>query len=153
MTARGSGDDYGRVSGNATGVARWAHNIPTVRARRDFDHRHAHRSLCLGDFFCAPVLHAADVQQAVVGVLMVHRKQAAFVAVERKVMNAVVMHARLQLLLGGGVASVSLVRGHLARDAHRVAPAIQHLCAITFRHGDRIETGERYRFEAERRST
>ena len=84
------------------------------------------------------------MQQAVIGVLMIHRKQAATIAVKRKVVNAVVVHTGLQFLLGCGVTGVILVRGHLACDAHRIAPAVKHLRAITLGHGDCVEAVHRH---------
>ena len=92
------------------------------------------RRLALAHLVRAPGAHAVGVQQAVVGVLVVHREQRVAVG-QRKELDRVVVHAGLQRLVGGAVARVHAELGRADVDAERIAPARQHLRAVAGRHG------------------
>jgi hypothetical protein len=89
------------------------------------------------------------MQQAVIGVFMVHHQQPAVRTVLREVMNAVVVHAKLRFLLGGAVAGVDLECRVVARQAHRVAPRRDHLHRIALRHHHLVGARHRHALEAE----
>jgi hypothetical protein len=97
-----------RERGDAARPRRRPHDLPLAVLELDLDHRDTVRGLRLAHLLRAPGLHAVGVQQAVVDVLVVHHEQAARRAVLREEVDAVVMHAHLGFLLGGGVARVLL---------------------------------------------
>jgi hypothetical protein len=96
-------------------------------------------------------LHAARVQQAVVGVLVVAHQQATAAAFERVELQAVVVHAHLQRLLGGAVRRIGSPGRHGPRDAHRFAPGRQHLGRVALGHDHGVGLGSRNALEAQPR--
>ena len=139
-----------RIGGEAAGVGAGPHHLPAARGiPLGFDHRHAVRGLRLLHLLGAPGLHAVGVQQAVVGVFVVHHQQAAPAAVERVEVDAVMVHAHLQRLVGGAVGGVGPPGRHLAGHAHRLAPGREGLGHIAFRHHQGIAGAGRNRLEAE----
>jgi hypothetical protein len=129
------------------------HDPPGVALALDLDHRDAVRRLRLPHLLGAPRLHAVGVQQAVVGVLVVHHQQPAGVAVaarERVEVDAVVVHPRLHLLLRGGVAGVEAERRAARRHADGLAPGGDRLHRVALRNDDRIGHADRHAPEPER---
>ena len=79
------------------------------------------------------------MELVLVGVFMVEHEQGApTVLTQRKVMHAVVVHARLCCLLVGRIGGVGPENRQLTIDAGRVAPAIQHLELVLGRNPHRI---------------
>ena len=88
------------------------------------------------------------MQQAVVGVLVVEREQRVARG-KREQLDAVMVHARLQLLLGRAVRRVHAELGTGAADAERIAPGGEDLRAVPRGHRDRIGGGHRHGTEAQ----
>ncbi|MNR14436.1 hypothetical protein D3C85_1309110 [compost metagenome] len=140
---------------DAARVLRRPYHAPALAGVFHLDHRHAVRVLRFQHLVGIPFLHAVDVQQAVVGVFVVHRQQAVLGAGggqrQREVAHAVMVHAGLDFLLGGRVGRVLLERRQIALDADRVAPGVQHVGAVAFRHHHAVVAGERDGLEAQQR--
>jgi len=99
--------------------------------------------------FGGPARHAAHMQQAVVGVLVVHGKQATASAItEREKNQAIMVHSHLDGLLLRRVGGVHPEGRHLACNADRLAPGSNHLGGVALGHrqliakarGDWLET-------------
>jgi hypothetical protein len=126
------------------------HDLPAAVLQFDLDDRHAVGGLRLPHLLGTPRLHAVGVQQAVVGVLMVHREQAmGGAALERIEVDAVVVHAHLHFLLGRRVGGVGAPGGHVARHADRLAPGRDHARHIALGHDERVGAGGGHALEAE----
>ena len=143
----------GRVGGEAPRIARRAHHLPAAALELHLDHRHAMRRLRLAHLLGIPGLHAVGVQQAVVGVLVVHDQQAMrAAAVDRVVMHAVVVHAHLHRLVGGAVAGVGLPRRHVSGHTDRLAPGREGHGLVAFGHDHRVLVGAGDALETEQRA-
>ena len=135
MSRRRPGHPHRAVAGQAPPITGGAHHFPTGTIELDLDHGHAVRRLTLANLLGGPGLHATDMQQAVVGVFMVHHQNApggiGLPAGQRKgqreEVHAIVMHAGLQFLIAGGVAGIRFVF-RAVRDG--IAPGIQDLDGI-----------------------
>ena len=144
---RGAGREAARVG-------RGPNHVPAGALALDLDHRHAVRGLRLLHFLGTPVRHAGHMQQAVVDVLVVHREQAARAAAgQGVVVNAVVVHAHLQRLIGGTAAPVFAPRRHVAGHADRLAPGCDGGRNITLGHHERVGRAGRYGLEAKQRAS
>ena len=148
----------GRIGGEAARVNRRPHHRPAGLAGLagsgapfHLDHRDTMRGLCLANLLGAPGLEAVAVQQAVVGVFVVHCQQPTPRAVEGVVMNAVVVHAHLHRLVGRAVAAVAAPGRHVAGDADRLAPGGDRHGHVAFGNDERVVAGGRHRLEAEQR--
>ena len=137
------------VGREAPRVRRWAHCVPAAALEFDLGDRHAVRSLAFAHLLGRPGSQAAHMQQSVVGVLVVHHEQAAAAAVERVVVHAVVMHAQLRRLFGGGVGRVVLECRHVARQPHWIAPRQEGRGGVALGHDHSVGSGCGHAFEAQ----
>ena len=153
MAGGRTGQRHRRGRGDASRVPRRRHHRPGRALALHLDHRHAMCGDRLGDLLGRPGLHAVGMQQAVVDILVVHRQQAACRAVgaaaEREIVDAVVMHAGLQRLLGRGVAGIRAEDGLAGGRADRIAPAVQHRGGVARRHHHLVDRAHRHRGEAD----
>jgi hypothetical protein len=151
VAGRRPADRERRVRREAPRVARRPHRLPAVALEPHLADRDAVRGLALLHLLGGPRLHAAGVQQAVVGVLVVHHEQAARrAALEREEVDAVVVHAHLHGLLGGGVAGVVLERRHVAGHADRLAPGDEGRGGVPLGHDEAVAGAWGDGLEAER---
>ena len=153
MASGGAGDGHRRGGGDAAGVLRGPHHIPVaIGLTGHLDHRQAMRGYRLGRLFSAPGLHAVGVQQAIVGVFVVHDQHTAAAAIDREIPHAVMVHADLCRLLCGSVAGIGLESRHVAGDTDRIAPLADHLRLVAFRDDDGVGGADRHGFETELRA-
>ena len=128
-----------RRPGDAPGIDRGTDHGPLAAVEAHLDHGDAVRGLGFLDLVDRPGLHAAHVQEPVVGVLVVHGEEpvgrVAAPRGEREEVHAVVMHPRLRRLVLGAIARVALERWS-RRD--RVAPRVEHLGDVPGGHDQRI---------------
>ncbi len=152
MARRGPVEADRGPGGHPAGVAGRPDDGPAVVDERDLDDRHAVGGLGLGDLLRRPRRHAADVEQAVVGVLVVHRQEAAAggrgARREREEVEAVVVHTRLLLLVGDRVARIGAERRPVG---DRVAPGVQDLGRVSGRNDHRVGDRDRHALEAQQR--
>ena len=161
VSRRRPSDPDRRLSRDATGIPRVAHDLPlavlvgpsppspvviAILAALDFDDRHAVCVERLLGLFCRPRRNPVGKQEALVGVLVVLRQQAMARTVNRKVDHAVVVHSPLLRLILGAVARVRLELGSVG---DRVAPGDQHVRGVALRHADRVGGRNGNTFEPE----
>ena len=149
VTCGGAADQGGRVGSDAASPGRGSHHFPLAVLFLHFADRYAVGSLRLAHLLQAPVGSAVGEQQAVVHILVVHGQQAHLGAFLRKVVDAVVVHAKLGCLLGGAVAGVVLERSVFTRHAHRVTPGCDHLHGVALGHRHRVGRGKGHALEAQ----
>ncbi len=137
--AAGPDDGDRRRPGDAPGMDRRTDHGPLAAVEAHLDHRDAVRGLGFLDLVDRPGLHAAHVQEPVVGVLVVHREEpvgrVAAPRGEREEVHAVVMHSRLRRLVLGAIAPVAL---ELWSRRDRVAPRVEHLGDVPGGHDQRV---------------
>ena len=104
-------------------------------------------------FLGSPGGHAICKQKAFVGVLMVHGQQAALGTLLHKVMDAIVVHAKLGFLLCGAVTRVVLESVVFSRQAYGVSPWRNDLHRVAFGHGHDIRRRQRNTLKAQERDT
>ena len=145
------GEPHRRRRGDPARVARRAHQTPAVSIHPHLDHRDAVGRLRLPHLLGGPRQHAVRVEQAVVGVLVVHGEQpvgrAGRAGGERKEAHAVVMHAGLAELIVHAVARVGL-EARAIRDW--IAPGIEDRRDVTARDHQGVGRRHRHAGEAER---
>ena len=98
---RGSG-------GDSTGPRRGSYNGPLATPCGHFANTDPVGCLGLSNLLSAPVALAITVEQAIVHVLMVHHQEAGLGALDCVVVNAIMVHAELCFLFGGGVGRIGL---------------------------------------------
>ena len=139
-----------RIGGDAASQAGWTDDLPAIFLAPYLDDRYAVGGLRFRHFFGAPVLHAAAVQQAVVGVFVVDAKQAVggrWLAVlnEGEEVHAVVVHSGL-LPLGGRI--VAGIGAGVRPVGNRVAPGVEQTGRVAVGQHDGIGGGCRDAGEA-----
>ena len=146
-------DGKRRIAGAAARVARRPHHLPGAALHLDLEHREAVRGLRFLHLLSRPRHEPAFVQQAVVGVLVVHRQQAAriAIAIERIEVDAVVVHAHLRRLLGARMRCIAAPGRHVAGNAYRLAPGGEGRRDITLGHHQRVGGHGRHGLEADHR--
>ena len=93
---------------------------------------------------------AVGEQQALVDVLVIDGQQTmGGAALQRKKHQAIVVHAHLHGLLLRRVAGVGFVDGHVARDAHRIAPRGQDCGHVVGGQLDEVAQANGHGFEAD----
>ena len=118
-----------------------AHHGPSAAGLLHFYHADTVGGLGFAHLLGAPVVHATGVQQAVVGVFVVHGQQGALAACIRGQgiqVQAIVVHAHLHRLVGGAVAAVSFKGGNIAWHANGLAPRSKCGGYVALGHGDAV---------------
>ena len=145
-------DGEGRGGRETARVGRRPQHLPPPAFEPDLHHRHAVGGLRLAHLLGGPGLHAVAVQQAVVGVLVVHDEQAVRAAAgDGVVVDAVVVHAHLHRLVGRAVAGIHAPGRHVAGHADRFAPGHEGHGLVALGHDHRVLVGGRDALEAEPR--
>ena len=139
----------GRAHRQPAGEARGAHHLPLLVFQLDLKDRQAMRVLRFAHLFGVHGVEAAHMQQTVVGVFVVDGDQPTARSGEREIDQAIVVHAHLHGLLVGGVGAVHFECGHVARDAHWLAPRGQRRGHIAFGHHQPVAHAHRNAFEAD----
>ena len=80
------------------------------------------RVLGFANFLGIHLIETADMQQAVVGVLMIDRKQATTRALKREKFQAIVVHAHLHSLIFSRVAGIHFECRHTTCYANWLTP-------------------------------
>lgn len=143
MAARRAGYAARCIGADAARQTGRADDLPAAVVLSHLDHRNAMRRLRLRHLFGAPVVHAAAVKQAVIGVFVVDAKQAVgrrrlAVFDEGEEMHAVVVHAGL-LHLGGRI--VAGIGAGTRAVGNRVAPGVEQGRRVALGQDDGIGGG------------
>ena len=142
VACRRTADAHRRPRRDAARERGRPHHFPFPALLAHFDHRAAIGVLRLAHLVGIPVGKTVGMQQAVVGIFVVHHQKAAAGALgsigQRKVVDAVMVHPRLQRLLFSGVAGILTECRRTGRVTNGIAPGIQHVSRIPLWDANRV---------------
>ena len=96
------------------------------------------RVLGFANFLGIHLIETADMQQAVVGVLVIDSQQAAARTLQRKKFQSIVVHAHLHRLIFSRVAAIHFEGRHTTCYAHWLTPRGQRHRRVAFWHDQLI---------------